>query len=50
MNNLPAFICKTTTTNTSIYIDALEQLENKHVSDFALHTPINAMFTLLKER
>jgi len=43
MNNLPAFICKTTTTNTSIYIDALEQLENKHVSDFALHTPINAI-------
>jgi len=43
MNNLPAFICKTTTTKASTYIDNLTQLENKHISDFALHTPINAI-------
>lgn len=41
--NTPAFICKTTTSKASNYINSLEQLENKHVSDFALHTPINSI-------
>jgi hypothetical protein len=41
--NTPAFICKTTTTKASNYINSLEQLENKHISDFALHTPINSI-------
>ena len=41
--NTPAFICKTTTTKAANYINSLEQLENKHISDFALHTPINSI-------
>ena len=41
--NTPAFICKTTTTKATNYINSLTQLENKHISDFALHTPINSI-------
>ena len=41
--NVPAFICKTTTNKATNYIDNLNALENKHVSDFALHTPVNAI-------
>jgi len=42
-NNLPAFICRTTTNKASTYVDSLNSFDNKHVSDFALHTPINAI-------
>ena len=41
--NVPAFICKTTTNKAAKYINNLNALENKHVSDFALHTPVNAI-------
>jgi hypothetical protein len=41
--NKPAFICKTTTTKATNYINSLEKLENKHISDFVLHTPINSI-------
>jgi hypothetical protein len=41
--NTPAFICKTTTQKANIYINELENLTEKHVSDFALHTPINSI-------
>ena len=41
--NKPAFICKTTTHKATHYIESLDSLENKHISDFALHTPINSI-------
>jgi hypothetical protein len=43
MSNLPAFICKSTSTKAKKYLEDLEKLENKHVFDFALHTPINSI-------
>jgi hypothetical protein len=36
-----AFICRTTPCKATKYIESLDKLENKHVVDFALHTPIN---------
>lgn len=42
-NDLPAFICRTTTSKASTYVDSLNKLENKHVGDFALYTPINSI-------
>jgi hypothetical protein len=43
MSNLPAFICKSTSTKAKKYLEDLEKLENKHVCDFALHTPISSI-------
>jgi len=42
-SNNSAFICKTTTSKAIRYIENIEKLENKHVSDFALYTPINSI-------
>jgi hypothetical protein len=42
-NNQPAFICKTTTSKADNYINSLMVIENKHVVDFALYTPINSI-------
>lgn len=39
----PAFLCKTTTNKATQYINDLNELKNKHISDFALHTPINSI-------
>jgi hypothetical protein len=39
----PAFICKTTTTKAITYIDNLQNINDKHVADFALYTPINSI-------
>ena len=41
--NSPAFICKTTTTKADNYVNSLMRVENKHVADFALYTPINSV-------
>jgi hypothetical protein len=42
-SDLPAFLCRTTNTKSLLYLDSLNKLENKHVSDFALYTPINSI-------
>lgn len=42
--NLPAIsFLKTKNDKFSTYINSLENLEGKHVSDFALHTPVNSI-------
>ncbi len=41
--NNPAFICKTTTSKADNYINNLMKIEDKHVADFALYTPINSV-------
>ena len=41
--NTPAFICRSTPCKATKYIESLDKLENKHVADFALHTPINSI-------
>jgi hypothetical protein len=43
MSNLPAIIYKSTNTKAKKYLEDLEKLENKHICDFALHTPINSI-------
>jgi hypothetical protein len=43
MENNPAFICKTTTSKVTQYIDKLTNIGEKHISDFALYTPINSI-------
>jgi len=43
MENNPGFICKTTTSKVIEYIDKLTNINEKHVSDFALYTPINSI-------
>jgi hypothetical protein len=42
MNN-PAYICKTTNMKSSLYLDSLQSINNKHVCDFALYTPVNSI-------
>jgi hypothetical protein len=41
--NQPAVICNTTTGKTVSYLELLQNIENKHVADFALYTPINSI-------
>jgi hypothetical protein len=41
--NVPAFIYKTTNTKCLDYINSLEKIDNKHIADFALYTPINSI-------
>lgn len=42
MSNLPAIVFKSNT-KAKKYLEDLEKLENKHICDFALHTPINSI-------
>lgn len=43
MSELPAFICKSTKKKAIQYLDNLNNIPDKHVSDFALYTPINSI-------
>lgn len=39
----PAILCSTKNTKVLPYIDLLQNMDNKHVADFALYTPINSI-------
>jgi hypothetical protein len=43
MYNNTSNIFKTTTNETINYMDSLQKIENKHVSNFSLYTPINSI-------
>lgn len=43
IENLPAYICKTTNSKGKKYVETLQNLEDKNVLDFALYTPINSI-------
>jgi hypothetical protein len=42
-NFTPAFLCKTTTEKSKIYVSQLENIEQKNVVDISLYTPINSI-------